>query len=320
MTPNPRLNRLLNLVPYLQHRREVHISEVAEHFHVTPKQVLQDLEVLQFCGLPEGYYDDLFDIDLDWVREDGHISFRNADVLRRPRKLRVDEATSLLVALEVLVAASGGSAAATSALAKLRDVLGDVPAPVKVELTPGREAVVQELTRAIDSRSVVEVEHLGRQGARRHTVEPVRLRTVDGFAYLDGWNAERADWRSYRLDRILDVEVTNRAFVPRDDVPPADRGWFDGAAELELVLDPRAAWVAEYYPVTGVEHHTDSLTVAFRMGSTTWARELLLRLGPLVRRVSDTAVAESAREAAREALAHYDAPRAADSGTPGRSG
>src|SRR5690606_27309488 len=120
MSANPRLDRLLNLVPYLQHRREVHISEVAEHFGVTPTQVLQDLEVLQFCGLPEGYYDDLFDIDLDWVREDGHISFRNADVLRRPRKLRVDEATSLLAALEVLVAASGSSDAATSALAKLR--------------------------------------------------------------------------------------------------------------------------------------------------------------------------------------------------------
>ncbi len=57
-------------------------------FGTTPTQVIRDLEVLQFCGLPGGYYDDLFDVDIDGVREDGHVFFRNAEVLARPLRLR----------------------------------------------------------------------------------------------------------------------------------------------------------------------------------------------------------------------------------------
>lgn len=316
MSAADRIGRLLDLVPYLQGRREVHISQVAEDFGVTPKQVLQDLEVLQFCGLPEGLHDDLFDIDLDWVREDGHISFRNAEVLGRPRRLRLQEATSLIVALEVLLETSGGAPAVASALAKLRDVLGETEAPVSVNVVPGDPAHLQSLTPAIEAHEVLEVQHHGRSGVRAHTVEPVRLRAIDGHTYLEAWSREQDDWRSYRLDRIAAVRRTGQSFVPRSDVPP-EQDWFADSGDFTLELDPRAGWVTEYFPVRAVEVGDDTLEVTFPLGSQRWAVELVLRLGAQVRGISDEAIAGKSAERAREALAHY---RGSDAGGSGHNG
>ena len=102
MRSDAQLTRLLRLVPYLAANQGVSVDEAAAAFTTTPKQIVRDLEVLQFCGLPGGYFDDLFDVDIDAVREEGHIDFRNADVLARPLRLRPDEAASLLAALRLV--------------------------------------------------------------------------------------------------------------------------------------------------------------------------------------------------------------------------
>ncbi|HJE51033.1 MAG TPA: WYL domain-containing protein, partial [Tessaracoccus flavescens] len=103
MRSEEQLARLLRMVPFLSSNPGVTTDEVAEAFGVTPRQVLKDLDVLQFCGLPGYLYDDLFDVDVEAVRETGTIHFRNADVLARPLRLRPAEAASLLTALRLVV-------------------------------------------------------------------------------------------------------------------------------------------------------------------------------------------------------------------------
>lgn len=321
MSSTSQLERLLNLIPYLQRRQFVEVSTVAADFGVTAKQVLSDLEVLQFCGLPEGLYDDLFDVDLEGAREDGFISFRNADVLTRPRKLRVDEATSLLVALEALVELSGGSEAASGALCKLKAVLGDLEPAVTVSVAGGEPEHRLALRRAIDEHEVVELRYTGQRGGQRTVaVEPALLRVVDGISYLEAWSLQRDGWRSYRLDRIDEVAPTGQKFQPRPDVPAPDSHWFEDAEQLTLVVDPRAAWVCEYYPVTAVERIGDHVSVTFPVGSRDWATALLLRLGALVEEVSDDTVAADAARAAAQALELYAEPHRLDAGDPGAAG
>ncbi|GAB3813848.1 YafY family protein [Tessaracoccus terricola] len=314
--------RLLNLIPYLQTREHAEVSEVARDFGVTGKQILADLEVLQFCGLPEGYYDDLFHVDLEAAREDGFISFRNAEVLTRPRRLRVDEATSLLLALEALLEISGGEDPhARSAIAKLRGVLGDVDTSVSVDVAGGRPEHREALRRAIDEHQVVELTYTPQRGGETSIlVEPVLLRVVDGVTYLEGWSRFRDDWRSYRLDRIDDVATTGEEFEPRPDPPSADSPWFEEAEQLTLELDPRAAWVLEYFPVTSSERSEDHIWVTFPVGSRDWATALLLRLGAQVRNVSDGDVAAAAAREAAAALELYAPGGGPDAGDPASSG
>lgn len=310
-TSSAQLRRLFKLVPYLQQHQGVTVAEAAAQFDVTPKQIITDLEVLQFCGMPEGMYDDLFDVDLEGAREDGHIFFRNADVLRRPMRMRLEEATSLLIALQAVVEVSGGSAAAQSALVKLHEVLGGVDPAIHVDVAGGNAEHRQALQRAIEARRLVRLDHrgAGRSGASQPVVEPMRLRVVDGFTYLDGWSRLRDDWRSYRLDRIDAVADLGEGFDPRPGLADAADGWFgDAAAQLTLVVDQRATWISEYFPTTAVTRTGDAVEVTFPVGSSEWATSLVLRLGEQVRAISDDAVATAARAEASAALAHYSGP------------
>lgn len=305
MKSSAQIRRLLNLVPYLQRVGTSDLAAVAADFGVSAEQVLRDLEVLQFCGLPEGYYDDLFHVDLEGAREDGVVSLSNADVLRRPRTLRGDEATSLLVALELITETSGGSEAARSVVDKLRAVLPDGSTHVAVEVITGDPAHVRALEGAVARRQVVEIDHAGRSGARTHTVEPARVRTVRGYAYLDAWSRGVGGWRTFRLDRIGAVRPTAETFPAHPELPEPPPDWFEDGHPLTLTLDPRAAWVAEYHPTSAVESDEDELRVTFRVASRDWAVGLVLQLGELVRSVSDQEVARAASDLAREALRHY---------------
>ncbi len=308
MKSSEQLARLLKLVPYLQQHQGVSVRQVAEDFGITAHQVVSDIEVLQFCGLPEGFHQDLFDVDIDEVRDAGHIYFRNADVLARPMRMRMQEATSLLVALDMLVETSGGSEAAASALAKLRAVVGEVDPAVSVSVAAGSPEHRQQLQAAIAASSVVELTHegTGRTPMTRPVVEPMRLRVTGGYAYLDGWSRNRADWRSYRLDRIAAVTVLEKSFTARPGLPEVGDRWFDDVSrELVLELAPDAQWVAEYYPVTDRDDHEDHISITFPLASAQWASALLLRLGSAVLSVSDDQVAGAAATDARRALAHY---------------
>ncbi len=323
MRSSEQLTRLLKLVPYLQQHQGVSVRQVAQDFGVTARQVVTDIEVLQFCGLPEGYHQDLFDVDIDEVREVGHIFFRNADVLARPMRMRLQEATSLLVALDLLVETSGGSEASSSALAKLRSVVGEVDPAVSVSVAAGRPEHRRLLQSAIADSRVVELRYQGavRTPTTRPVVEPMRIRVTGGYAYLDGWSRNRDDWRSYRLDRIADITVWDENFEARPGLPEVGDRWFgDVSRELVLELAPEAQWAAEYYPVTDREDHDDHISVTFPLASTVWATALLLRLGQAVLDVSDAEVARAAADDARAALAHYTGQSAQSALADGTAG
>lgn len=305
MRSDEQLARLLRLVPYLSARPGVQVATVAEEFGVPPRQIIKDLEVLQFCGLPGGYFDDLFDVDIEVVREEGRIDFRNADVLARPLRLRPAEAASLLAALRLVVDVAGSSEAAASALQKLEAAVGQAEPHLSVDVIstdPGHRAA---LTQAIRDGVAVHLTYRtpGRAGTSTAIVEPARLNLIDGFTYLDAWSRPRAAWRSYRLDRIEAVEVLDEP-VADHGAPP--EGWFDDVPDrLTLTVLPSARWIAEYYPTTSVEDLGDKVVVTFPIASRDWAVSLILRLGGAVLEVSDEQVAAAARTKATAALAGY---------------
>lgn len=307
MRSEEQLARLLRMVPFLSSNPGVTTDEVAEAFGVTPRQVLKDLDVLQFCGLPGYLYDDLFDVDVEAVRETGTIHFRNADVLARPLRLRPAEAASLLTALRLVVDVAGESEAATSALAKLEAAVGGESA-LSVNVSASDPALRARLADAIARRVPVRLTYRSsnRPGESVADVEPARLRLVDGFNYLDAWSRPREAWRSFRLDRIADVELLDGD--TNADHGDAPEGWFDDVSdELTLTVAPSARWITEYYPTTAVVDHGDRLEVTFPVASLDWAVSLVLRLGDAVVDVSDPSIRAAAQNKAAQTLALYGA-------------
>ncbi|MDF1488011.1 helix-turn-helix transcriptional regulator [Tessaracoccus caeni] len=306
MTSQEQLARMLRLVPYLRGRQGVTVNEVAKDFGVSATTVLSDLTVLQFCGLPGGYPDDLFEVDIDAAREEGVIyHFQNADVLSRPLRLRPAEAASLMAALEVVVELAGDDGAAESALDKLREAVGESRPSVVVDVDSGQPGVRAALLSAIEAQQAVVLTYRkpGQRGSAQVDVEPARLRTDGGFGYLDAWSRPRQAWRSYRLDRIERVEALDEAFEARD---PGEISWFqDVATAITLVVGPEAEWIAEYYPCRSVQRTEHGLEVTLPVASGSWARALLLRLGPGVRSCSDAELLRATTAEALGALKRY---------------
>ena len=305
--------RLLALVPYLQANPDADLAATAAKFGVTQRRLLADLEVLWFVGLPGGMPGDLIDIDMDAVEEQGRISLSNAEYLSRPMRFTIEEVTSLIVALRAVREVTGGvdGEAVDSALAKLSKVAGARESNrVGFAVATSASTIRDRLASAIEAGEAVRLSYDGLTRAETTTpvVEPHRLSVRDGYVYLEAWSRDRDAWRTFRLDRIADVEPADGGVADRGEPPPFDGGWLEvrpDAALVTLTVTNQAHWISEYYPVRSVARTRGGWRVQLLVADPAWLRSLLLRLGPEVVAVQPAEAAESARAAASEALALY---------------
>ncbi|WP_232835855.1 helix-turn-helix transcriptional regulator [Actinocorallia populi] len=312
-TSADRLTRLLALVPYVVARETVSMSEAAEAFGVSERQLQDDLNLLWCLELrsPDPYCP----IDLSY--EGGEITVSEAESISRPLRLGADEAAALLVALRMLAELPGSAErdALTRLVAKLEAAAGEAAAAARqlsVDVDPrtGSLGVVQRALR--EERRLRLVYYVaGRDENTERDVDPMRVLVVDGRTYLEGWCRRAEAVRLFRMDQILEAEVLELpAEVPagaeRRDL---DGGLFQGSASdvrATLELTPSGRWVADYYPCERVEELGEGrLRVVLLTSDARWVRSLALRLGEQGRVVAPVELAEGIRRDAERALALY---------------
>jgi proteasome accessory factor C len=314
--------RLLALVPYIQARREVSLDQAAADFGVRPAQIVKDLNVLWFCGLPGLGMGDLIDVDMDALEGEGVIRVSNADYLSRPLRLDSSEASALIVALRALLEGSDDDVRpiVDRTLRKLEAAAGDgaaVAAQVDIRLPrdAGRVNELRDrLSRAVQEQRQVRLDYYvpARDESTERVVDPLRVVSADGNTYLDAWCHLVEDQRLFRVDRISTAQVLDSPAQLHAGVRPRDLadGIFSPSGDDLLVtvrLDPTARWVAEYYPVEEVrDERGGGLTVRLRVGDPAWLTRLLLRLGAAAELLDPPGLADDVRRVAAEALAHYD--------------
>ena len=323
MTAQSQVRRLLSLVPYLREHDGASLTDVAAAFGITVKTLREDLNVLWMCGMPGLTPGDLIDIDMDAVDGEGVIHLSNADYLTRPLRLSADEALALVLALRTLreIAGPGQRIAVDSALRKLEAVAGKAAHSdqASVAVTAARDEIQVRVNDGLQRRKRLDLTYdvATRAETTRREVDPLRVFVLEGYGYLEAWCYSANALRTFRLDRIAAVEVTDTD-VRSHDVALRDlsSGWFEAlrdAPVVTLALSPQAAWVAEYYPTESVERVVDgSVTLTMRVTDPAWLRGLLLRLGGAARVLRPLGAGDSAAEAAQEALDQYAAVFAAD--------
>ncbi|MFO0708776.1 MAG: WYL domain-containing protein [Sandaracinus sp.] len=112
------------------------------------------------------------------------------------------------------------------------------------------------LGHALDHGRRVQVTTLvaSRGGQRgRYTVDPLALRVADGTAYLDGFVVERSALRTFKVERIESVTLTNE---PAGDHPEIDldalfssavKTWSGDATRIRVRIASEAAWAVPEY-------------------------------------------------------------------------
>ncbi|MEO5651959.1 MAG: WYL domain-containing protein [Marmoricola sp.] len=315
------VSRLLALVPYLQSRRDVSLSDVAKDFGVAPDQIRRDLGVLWMCGLPGLTPDKMIDVDFEAIEHDpdGVVRIDNADYLARPVRLGSSEASALIVALRALREGSPTASVEVidRALTKLEEATASGAEPPRVELhlpsgAASREhAAVLRSAIAADRQTLLDYYVPTRDETTRRTVDPLELLVSDGRDYLDAWCHVAGARRLFRLDRMYAVELLAEPRGDHTDLEPRDlaAGIFaPGPDDLEAVvhLEQAARWVADYYPVESVEEMGNGrLTVHLRVGDPRWLERLALRLAPAMAVVEPADLRDSVIRAARSTLDLY---------------
>lgn len=317
-TAKDQVTRMLALVPYLRGNEGVPVDKVAHDFGVPTRQIVKDLNVLWFCGLPEAVTGEMIDVDMDALASDGVVHIDNAEFLPRPVRLTTHEAAALIVALRTLRSSADATerAAVDSTLAKLESAAGDgavASSSVEVHVEQPDPDIHQTLTAALRARRRVAIRYLvpSRDEETDRDVDPMRLLTAEGRVYLEAWCYRAEDVRLFRVDRISAAEMLGVATVDHDDRRrDLSAGLFQPLADgpsATLDLDPNARWIVEYYPTESVEERPDgSLRIVIRANDEQWLQRLVLRLGGEVRVVEPVALAERVSAEARAALTAYD--------------
>ena len=312
------LARVLTLVPWLRARPGVRKQDAAAAFGVTVEQLESDLD-LAVCA--EVGRDSLASIDIDYWGES--ITVLDPQAVDRPLRLRLDEAVSLLVGLRLLALAPGvPTEAARSALAKIEDALGTLPArgvlPLNAPAGPVEEPthpeVIDAVRRALETRRRLHLAYWvpARDELTQRDVDPVALVVLGERTYLQGWCHLTDAMRTFRLDRVHEAVVLDTPASPPvaepAELPRPGEPWRAGEHDHLVVVDlaADARWVVDYHPVESATELADGgLRVVLRTPDLAWARRLVLRLGGRARVVEPVDLAEQVREAAGQALKRY---------------
>jgi predicted DNA-binding transcriptional regulator YafY len=211
--------RLLRLLSLLQSRRDWTGPELAERLDVTARTVRRDVERLRALGYP---------VHAAPGTAGGYRL--GAGAALPPLLLDDEEAVAVALCLRTGAGGSVEGIEETSvrALAKLEQVLPSrlrhrvqsMQAVTVQPRTPGPTVGQQVLTAigaACRDRERLRFDYRDHGGtSSRRTVEPYRLVHHGRRWYLLAYDTDRADWRTFRVDRIEPRAPTGPRFTPRE--------------------------------------------------------------------------------------------------------
>ncbi|WP_327366532.1 helix-turn-helix transcriptional regulator [Streptomyces sp. NBC_01217] len=271
--------RLLRLLSLLQTHRDWSGADLAERLGVTPRTVRRDIDKLRELGYP---------VHASPGTGGGYQLGAGA----RLPPLLLDDEEAVAVAVGLRTAAGNGvegiGETSVRALAKLEQVLPDrlrrrVSAlnTFTVPLFRGSGAstadpdVLTELAGACRDSERLRFAYRDHSGSvSRRTVEPHRLVCTERHWYLVAWDVDRADWRTFRADRITPTPPHGPGFVPRE--PPAE----DLAAYVSKGISTTVyATHAVIRLRTGIEHAAERISPASGVLEAEGPDSCLLRTG-----------------------------------------
>jgi predicted DNA-binding transcriptional regulator YafY len=220
---------MLRLLTLLQTHRFWAGTELCDRLDVSPRTLRRDIDRLRELGYP---------VDATRGAAGGDRLQAGSDL--PPLLLDDDEAVAIAVGLRT---AAGGSIAgieetSVRALAKLEQVLParlrrrvNTLQTVTVPLAFAARETIDPQTLTVLAQACRDSERLQFDYRRRdgeaaaRSVEPHRLVSVGRRWYLVAWDVHRADWRTFRLDRLTAPRTSGARFNPRE-LPAEDAAAF----------------------------------------------------------------------------------------------
>ncbi len=273
--------RLLKLLSLLQARRDWSGTDLAARLEVSERTVRRDVERLRDLGYP---------VHATRGTDGGYRL--GAGAAMPPLLLDDDEAVAVTVGLRTAARSpiTGIEETSLRALAKLEQVLPPrlrhrvsaladytVPIPPDSPAPAVDPTVLTTLAAACRDHERLRFDYRAHDGTSTvRSTEPHRLVTWGRKWYLVAWDTDRADWRTFRVDRIEPRTPTGPRFTPRDLPEGGDVATFvaRGASAAGFrfqarvtVHAPADVVTARIHPAVGVVEAVDDHTCVLATGA-----------------------------------------------------
>ena len=277
------LELLIKLLPWLVANNGASLSEVASHFDISEKHALELIGQLVVTG-PSQAGGGLVDIDFE---DSESIFVSDAKALDRPVKLTEFEASSLLGGLHYLEQFPNlvDAEIVSGLMNKILQALPNVDSPINVVSAPILKDVNSVVTNAISEKLAIEIKYAGvtKDDVSIRMVDPIKIYSQDDFVYLKAWCQNSQAWRSFRLDRILEATLSDKAIVI-----PVDTESTEAKREYLAAIELDKAYYGQLDQVDIVsfkEYMWHAVEVELKVYSRDWLVSMILASGGRVKAV-----------------------------------
>ena len=290
-------------------------AELAEHFGYSEKTIKK--AVLTIANSEDvGNFKTHFYLD-DELLEEGEVDFSVADSnLTEPPTLSKRQATSLAAGLDYL--ASLPQFSENEALESLRAVIGGATSSVVSRLSGSRElTLLAQLQSALTDQVAIECEYVNQLGERAvRTIDPLRIDFVLDKHYLRGFCHKNQAVRSFRLDRILRLDLTTQRISEEAlaaEIPEEVFGDGDREITVKIAADPEAAEIFWNFPsYSNLTTKDGQIVGEIMVGSLRALGRHITRYGGLVRVLEPQEAKMAVKAFAEAALSPQQAPENED--------
>ena len=323
MPRNAEVIRQWTILRELESSRRLTIDEMAEKTGVTTRTIRRDLEALQFVGFP--IYDEVYDGKKYWLLEQK--AFKRLDATG----FTFAELSALYFSrtlVECLAATpfqedvrSAFDRLASALTPGMRTFLDRLPLVIQAKRDAGAQAVspkTREIAQLLDAtlqhrRVLMRYHSFSSEREKAYTIEPSRLVFAQGALYLMAYVPEYSQVRTFAVDRIKSVSVTEERFEPVESdeaVFAHSLGVHHGTPErVEIVFEPRIApYVRErmWHSSQTVRDEPDGrITVTLNVSNDFALRSWILSFGALAKVVTPPELAEAIAAETEKTASRY---------------
>ena len=258
-----KIDRLIGILSILLQQEKVTAPYLADKFEVSRRTINRDIEDLCKAGIPV----------VTERGQNGGISIMEGYRVDRAL-LTSSDMHSILAGLRSLDSVSGTnkyqqlmeklSAGNSKILTSNSHIVIDLSSWYKSTLAPK----IEQIQAAIERHEKITFTYYAPKGESRRVIEPYLLVFKWASWYVWGYCTEKADFRMFKLNRLLNLEKSEDIFIPRP-LPPFsidNEKVFAPTFEAEILVDLDMKWrLIEEYGVNSFTEQEDG-RLLFRGG------------------------------------------------------
>ena len=270
-------SRLFKILYYLLDRKRATAPELAAEFEVSPRTIYRDVEVLSSVGIP---------VYAEPGRNGGIYLLQ--DFILDRAILSENERQEVLTAIQSISATgyTGGNEMLTklSALFNINTsnwLEGDFSRWGKCDYDNSKFEILKKAV--IQNKEVMIVYENTSSEKSKRTVQPLKILYKSKEWYLKAFCMEKQDFRIFKLNRILELELLENTFAPRP-YPELKSSLQQTYQKVVLLFSKEMAYrVYDEFATTEIEYQKNGdLKVCVEMPVDTWLIGYLLSFGPEV--------------------------------------